>query len=484
MRRLRTFTTMGRTTMNQVSDAVVGRAERVDETAARLSTLVTELEHQLAVQEQRLAELGERARWVTHLQKMETVALLVGGLVHDLKNMHCVIQGYSDLGIRDAAPDSALAHYFERIGRASAHAVALLGRLIDYSRRRESTLATMDLNRVVEQLVPAIRRLIGKRITVETALPLEPLWVRANRGCVEQIIVNLAINARDAMPLGGVLLIETGRKEDAEREEDTARGEDGAEGKPETRNPKPDRKGGLFLDSEGKTPPFLYRPLSTDPSARHCPIRLTIQDTGYGIPPEVLPRVFEPYFTTKDEGAGLGLAFAQRLVEDLDGGIEAKSEPGKGTRFDISLPPADTTEAEPMAKPFDELRGLTGHGERVLVVEDDEAVREFVVEALEETGYKVLPAADGAETLAILHRQKGHPAQAMIIDMLLPDTDVFELAERIRGVWGPVPVVVQTGYKVTEQQKELIKEKGFQLLRKPCTLSQLLSTVRAALGGK
>ena len=205
-----------------------------------------------------------------------------------------------------------------------------------------------------------------------------------------------------------------------------------------------------------------------------------------GMVHEMLPRIFEPHLTTEKngEGTGLGLTFVRCLVEDQGGRIEVNSEPGRGTRFDISPPAAGDADSSSAPEPFDELRGLTGHGERVLVVEDDEGVREFVVEALEETGYRAVPAADGAEALAILHRERNNPVQAMVIDMMLPDTDGFELADRIRHVWGPVPVVVQTGHSLTSPRRALIQEKGFQLLRKPCTLSQLLSAIRAALRGK
>ena len=418
------------------------------ETLARsrgdLERLVAERTQELAESNRRLiAEMAERERAEAALaraQRLEAIGQLTGGVAHDFNNLLTVIVGNLDMMER-AADDP------QRVRRLTAVALAAAGRgerltqqLLAFARRQPLRPEVVDVNRLVRDFEPLVRRAVGEAIEVAFVLGPDLPFCRIDPGQFEAAVLNLAVNARDATPEGGRVVIETR---------------------------------GVTLPSED-APPDL------PPGA--C-IVLTVRDTGTGIPDDVLPKVFDPFFTTKDigKGSGLGLSQVYGFVRQSGGQVRIDTLPGQGTAVQIWLPCAATDEAHPSApRPTLLEDALVARGETVLVVEDDADVRDVSVETLRALGYRVLTASDGVEALEVLERTDG--IDLLFTDVVMPrGMNGAELARRAQGLRPGLRVLLTSGYTAQALSSEHGIAPGLPLLRKPYRGAELAREVRAAL---
>lgn len=365
-----------------------------------------------------------------HSQKMESVGRLAGGVAHDFNNLLTVISGYAQMVLDELPPDSRPREAVEEIARASERAATLTRQLLMFSRRQMSAPRVLLLNALVANLDKMLRRLIGEDVELTLDLNARPGVIRADPGHVEQVIMNLVVNARDAMPRGGRLTIAT---------TDSAAGA---------------REG---------VPPGPY-------------IELSVSDTGSGMSSDVLDRIFEPFFTTKEKGkgTGLGLSTVYGIVHQSGGVVSAESEVGRGTTFRILLPAApESAEADSASpQPSGEHPG-TG---TILLAEDEEGVRRFVCSVLRSNGYRVLEAGTGREALEVAERHEG-PIHLLLTDVVMPEMGGVELRERFSKARPGVTVLMMSGYA------DRPLPDGPKLLVKPFTPGVLLARVREALGG-
>jgi two-component system cell cycle sensor histidine kinase/response regulator CckA len=366
-------------------------------------------------------------------QKMEAVGMLAGGIAHDFNNLLTIISGYTQMLLAGRTLDESDRPALEQILKASDRAADLTGQLLNFSRRQNTQPKVLSLNAVVTGMSKMVRRLIGDHIDLRIQLREDAGMVRVDMGKAEQVILNLVVNSRDALSKGGKLTIAT-RRED--------------------------------LDSD------------TAVALRLRPGRysvLTVNDTGSGMDTKVRERVFEPFFTTKDRGTGLGLSTVYGIVKQASGAIQLWSEKGVGTSIDVYFPRLDeeaTVEAAAEPEP-----AATGK-ETVLIVEDEEAVRRLMCTALEQHGYRVMIAADGAEALKLISSHSG-PLDLLVTDLLMPGMNGTELARKVRDRLPGLDVLCISGYAEELRQSGEIDESAF--LQKPFTPQALLRKVRDML---
>ena len=362
-------------------------------------------------------------------QRMQAIGQLAGGVAHDFNNVLTAILGYSELLTEQIGPDKPIGRDLHEILGAARHAASLTHQLLAFSRRQDRALKVVDLNEVVADSESLLRRLLSERIAITTKLAHGLHSIVADATQLEQIVVNLAVNARDAMPLGGPLTIETRNVE-----------QDGAQG-----------------------------------------VELIVSDGGTGIPPAAIPRIFEPYFTTKEagKGTGLGLAAVQSIVTQMSGRITVESTPDVGTTFRIFLPSTGVAaQRSSVAAPAVAIPVPVG-AETILLVEDEAAVRQFATIALERHGYRVLEAHSGEAALTLLDRVHA-PIHLLMTDVVLPGIDGWELAARV-GVGRPkTRVLFTTGYS-ERLQSAVDGSAEVQVLMKPFTAQMLLRKTREML---
>ena len=367
-------------------------------------------------------------------QKMEAVGQLAGGIAHDFNNLLTVISGYTEILLRRLGRDTEESKEIVEISKAAERATQLTRQLLAYSRRQVLEPRVLDLNDIVTETRTMLERLIGENIEFSTTLAEDLGSISADDGQIEQIIMNLVVNARDAMPQGGKLLLETGSVTRAD-----------FHGRLET--------------------PGNY-------------VTLAVTDTGQGMDAATAARIFEPFYTTKERGAGtgLGLSTVDGIVKQSGGHIEVESTPGIGTSFRLYFPQV-AEEAEVFSpKPPDE-RSLMG-SETVLLVEDDEALRELGRVMLETYGYSVLLAGDGAEALELAQNHPD-PIQLLMTDVLMPRMGGIELAERLSTLRPNLEVLYTSGYN--DSGSSLQGVAGSRYLPKPCAMEDLARTLRELL---
>jgi PAS domain S-box-containing protein len=374
-------------------------------------------------------------------QKMEAVGRLAGGVAHDFNNLLTVIGGNADLAASTPQlPQDAHRHLSE-ITQATERAANLTRQLLAFSRRQALEPRVVNLNDVLSNMDKMLRRLIREDIELTTR-PAKDLWaVCVDVGQIEQVVVNLAVNARDAMPNGGRLVFETAN---ADLDEEYAR-------------------------SHSDAPPGHY-------------VMLAVSDTGVGMANEVKERIFEPFFTTKEmgKGTGLGLPTCYGIVKQSGGHIWVYSEPGKGTRFKIYLP---RVEKEPGALPRREDTAdlPPGGNETILLVEDDASVRAVASRILRDQGYTVLEAGNGEEALHVARRAPGKTIHLVLTDVVMPQMGGKELSQRLKALRPSVKVLFASGYTETGVVRNSAFEPGFVLLQKPFTKIALARKVREVL---
>lgn len=383
------------------------------------------------------AALEEQVR---HLQKMEAIGRLAGGIAHDFNNTLTAISGYSELLLTRMKSGDPMRREIEGIKRAGERAATLTSQLLAFSRKQILQSAVIDLNAVVTGMDKMIRRLIGEDIDLVTVLFKELGSIRTDPGQIEQIILNLAINARDAMTSGGTLTVETAN---VDLNEEYARAHMGV---------KPGRY-----------------------------VMLSIADTGVGMTPEVREHVFEPFFTTKEKGkgTGLGLSSVYGTVNQSGGSIWVYSEPGRGTTFKIYFPRVDELpETRPEQETDKSLRGT----ETILVVEDDHEVRRLIVRVLQERGYKVMEAPQGGDALLICEKY-AEPIHLILTDVIMPLMNAPQLIERLRKVRQDFKVLYMSGYTDNAIIAQGVLDLSVNFIQKPFALNGLAQKIREVLSG-
>jgi len=374
-------------------------------------------------------------------QKMEAVGQLAGGVAHDFNNLLAVIMLHAELAAgSDSVPNDARESMRE-ILLAAERAAGIINQLLLFSRKQVMQARNLDLNEAVTNLVKMLQRFIGENIHMQWHLHPAALMTWADAGMLDQVLMNLAVNARDAMPRGGTLIIQTSEKN---VHEDFAR-------------LNPDARQGRYV----------------------C---LSVRDTGAGISPAILPRIFEPFFTTKEpgKGTGLGLATVFGIVKQHRGFLTVESEPGRGTIFQIYLP---AVAAAPASSAESKKTKQCGAGQGILLVEDDEEVRIVTRLALEQHGYRVIEAGDGVEALRICEKES-QPADLLLTDLVMPAAlSGQELSARLQHQWPKLKVIFVSGYSAEIAGRQIELKSGENFLQKPFALNQLLETIRRSLDG-
>ncbi|MEX2048171.1 MAG: response regulator, partial [Gemmatimonadota bacterium] len=391
-----------------------------------------------AAEEQRL-ELEERLR---QAQKMEAVGQLAAGIAHDFNNLLTVIQGYGELVLAGMDDDDPRRRDVLEIAGAADRAAQLTSRLLTFSRRERARTELVDVSALVSGLESLLRRTLGEQVDLHLALAPSLPPVVSDPGELEQVLLNLAVNARDAMPLGGVLTIST----------------DGLEVDARLARHRPELSPGRY-------------------------VRLSVADTGLGMTADVKARALEPFFTTKEQGygTGLGLATVWGIVSQAGGALELDSAHGDGTTVSVVLP-AGAVGAPSPGVPSSASAPVQTGGETVLVVEDEPSVRELISRILSEHGYRVLAAGDGAEALALVERHEAR-LDLLLTDVVLPGVSGSELVAILTAARPGLSVLAMSGYAGEGIAHGRRLDDGVPFLAKPFSREALLSAVRDALRG-
>ncbi len=374
-------------------------------------------------------------------QKMEAIGRLAGGIAHDFNNLLTAIIGYAELLMADGGAADSRRGDVAEIKRAAERAAGLTQQLLAFSRKQLLQPKVLDLNALVRETQKLLRRLLGEDIELQTVAATDLDAVEADPGQLGQVIMNLAVNARDAMPRGGQLTIETAN---------------------------------VVLDDAAVQQHVTMRP------GRY--VMLAVSDTGVGMDADTKAHLFEPFFTTKEagKGTGLGLATVYGIVKQSGGYIWAYSEPGRGATFKIYLPPV-AARAEAVRSPV--APSAATHGsETVLVVEDEEAVRRLSCRVLESHGYTVLAAGRGDQALHVASRHTG-PIQLLVTDVVMPGMSGRELAKRLSSLRPATKVLYLSGYTDDAIVRHGVLEPGVSFLQKPFTPAALARKVREVLDG-
>ncbi|HEX2880372.1 MAG TPA: ATP-binding protein, partial [Polyangiaceae bacterium] len=370
-------------------------------------------------------------------QKMEAVGRLAGGIAHDFNNLLTAINGFTAIALGSLDAASGIRAPLLEVLKAGERAAGLTRQLLTHSRKQRVAPRIWDLNTIVAEIDSMLRRLLGEDVELVSMPSLTPQLVRVDRSQVEQIILNLAINARDAMPGGGKLRIETGTVHLDE----------------------------AIVHLHGRVEPGVH-------------VVLTVGDTGTGIPEDVLPHIFEPFFTTKGpgEGTGLGLSTVYGVVQQIGGNVLVETEQILGATFRVYFPPAVPTRVEQTMANQQASRSLRGR-EIVLVVEDEGLVREFTAHILKDMGYQVHTARNGRDALHVLDHT-APKVDLVITDTVMPDMGGRELERSIRTRSSELPVLHMSGYDPTTMSEGTIPG---DYLQKPFSPSELLDKVREIL---
>jgi PAS domain S-box-containing protein len=373
-----------------------------------------------------------------HSQKMEAIGRLAGGVAHDFNNLLAAILGQCELLLRDLQADEAIRDAVEEIHRSGVRGALLTRQLLAFSRRDVPTPQALDMTVVVAEMDGLLRRLIGEDIELVTRLAAEPCVVRADRSQIEQVVLNLVVNSRDALPEGGRITLDVGAAV----------------------------VGANDLDPGVKAPPGPY-------------VRFEVTDDGCGMDEATLARAFEPFFSTKEmgKGTGLGLSTVYGIIERNGGWIRARSAPGKGTSFCIHLPRLDEIVArDPVAVP----RPVQGGHETILLVEDEPAVRELVRDALLHEGYRLLVAEDGPTALKLAAQHAGR-LDLLLTNVVMPRMGGGELASRLAAARPGLRVLYMSGYTDDAVVRHGVEEARVAFLQKPFRLEDLARKVREVL---
>ncbi|HEX5580218.1 MAG TPA: PAS domain-containing protein [Gemmatimonadaceae bacterium] len=395
-----------------------------------------------------MVDITERevlAAQLRQAQKMEAVGRLAGGIAHDFNNVLTAILSTAELAMSELEPTHPVYADLVEIRAAGVRAAALTRQLLAFSRRQVLQPQLLDPNEVVHGAQQLLGRLLGEQVRLEVVPDPGAGPVRADRGQLEQVLMNLAVNGRDAMPEGGTLSIVVGRRDESQAE----------------------------VDDHGHGP------------GDHAPgryVTISVRDTGAGMDDATLARAFEPFFTTKPvgQGTGLGLATVYGIVQQSGGFLRAESTPGSGTTVTLHLPEDQGEGAPAVAAPVDAPGSIGGASGTVLLAEDEAAVRGATRRMLEQAGYDVLEAEDGVEALELWGRHAG-AIRLVLSDVVMPRMGGPELAERLRARGASVPVLLMSGYDERPEGTGRLPTDA-SILSKPFGQGELLSAVEAAVG--
>jgi PAS domain S-box-containing protein len=372
---------------------------------------------------------------LAHVQKMESIGRLAGGIAHDFNNLLTAILGYVELSRQSVAESEPLAADLREIEMASRRGAELTRQLLTFARRQVVEPRPLNLNDLARSVSRLLARLIGERIELVLDLDPELSPVLADSGQLEQVIINMAVNARDAMPNGGKLTLQTRNVE---------------------------------LDQQ-----WVERHPGVEPGSFVC---LSVKDTGTGMDAQTLSRIFEPFFTTKDSGmgTGLGLATSYGIVRQAGGDIEVFSEPGKGTVLQVHLPFARTSVVTHAVEPRLQAVAMNGKGRVVMVVDDEPQVRTLMERAFQRRGFKVLSAASAEDALPVFREYVGH-IDLLVTDIILPGKGGRELADTLTAMRPGLPVLYVSGYTESQVEHAALLAEGTAFLPKPFTATELTS---------
>lgn len=373
-------------------------------------------------------------------QKIEAVGILAGGIAHDFNNLLTEIQGYIGIVMEEISANSSNYSDLSEAQSAVLRAAELTKQLLLFSRKQAVTLRQLNINTSLHNILKMLKRLIGEDINISTDFD-SCLWnVQADAGHIDQVIMNLAVNARDAMQQGGTLSIRT-------------------------ENVLLNRDNSRFIDKES------YQRF----------VCISIQDTGSGIKEDTLKHIFEPFFTTKEanKGTGLGLAVVYGIIAQYQGHIEVDSKIGVGTTFHLYLPATKHNTSQRRKSDLAKLQNIQGNGEVILIVEDDPGVRKFVEKVLSKNGYVVHAAKNAKEAMILF--EKVSDLSLAIIDVVLPDKTGLQLIEEFMSIKSDIGLLFMSGYTDEKSQWKIIKEQGYNYIQKPYTMAKLLEVIREIL---
>lgn len=379
-----------------------------------------------------------------HAQKMESIGLMAGGIAHDFNNILTVILGNANILQRSLAKTDAHQYEVEEIANAAMRAAEMTRQLLSFSRKQGGQPRLLDLNGIVRGLEKMLKRLLPESIQIEYRLREGELPVYADAGQMEQILLNLIVNARDAIDEHGVIIIES------------------AIGKPHAQS------GEIYFDA-------------FDRPDREMAV-ICVRDNGVGIDPVHVHRIFEPFFTTKavGKGTGLGLPTVFGIVKQHEGTLSVQSNPGMGSTFRIYLPLADGAAAKEESRQVGDIRG---GGETLLVIEDDPGVRQVTVSVLEELGYNVIQAGHGAAALEIARNHEGR-IDLVLTDIIMPGMSGVEVAAELKQIRPGLPVLYASGYPADHLERSGMPAGEFGMVQKPFSREALARSVRMALGSR
>jgi PAS domain S-box-containing protein len=388
-----------------------------------------------------LKEMADLQEQLRQSQKMEAVGRLAGGIAHDFNNLLTAIKGFADLSLLDLREDNPVWANLKEIEKASERAADLIRHLLAFSRRQILETKVLDLNSLLLNLEKLLHRIVGEDVELISVLTQDLGRVRVDPGQVEQVVMNLAVNARDAMPSGGKLTIETGNVELDE----------------------------AYSHSHIAVTPGRY-------------VELSVSDTGVGMSREVKEKIFEPFFTTKEKGkgTGLGLSTVYGIVKQSGGNIWVYSEPGQGATFKIYLPRVEE-ELDGVVQLRRDACSFPKGSETILLVEDEASVRDLAFRLLNQQGYTVWEAANGEEALQIVHEHAGETIHLLLTDVVMPQMGGKDLAERLKISMPELKVLFTSGYTDDAIVHHGVLAPGINFLQKPFSLGTLTQKVREVL---
>lgn len=405
------------------------------ELARRARLRTDELERMV---EERTAALAEKDEQLRQKQKLEAIGSLAGGVAHEFNNLLQGIRGYNQFAMDELDPDCQPYQDLRQAMMAVDRAASLTRQLLNFSRQESFSKTVVDVNEVVDSVIKMTQPVIGERIETRVRLGHDLGTVIADPTMLQQALMNLCINARDAMPTGGQLIIRTDMMTASE----------------------------MYAAIHPDVRPGSYA-------------RIIITDTGCGMPADVKQRIFEPFFTTKEvgKGTGLGLAMVYGVVTEHDGAVHVYSEPGEGTTFRIYLPLQDAPPACPAASVIEGPRGGT---ETILVAEDEQLVRDTAVRVLQQAGYLTLEAEDGEEAVRLFEENKGIVSLA-VLDLVMPRMSGRDAYTRMRQIDPSIEAVFCTGYDPQANQVATGADEEVEVIEKPFQPEVLLHAIREAL---
>jgi two-component system cell cycle sensor histidine kinase/response regulator CckA len=393
--------------------------------------------HDITERKQMEKEREKLQTQLQHSQKLEAIGTLAGGVAHDFNNLLTIIQGNTDLAMMEVSKTDPIYKTLKQINITTIRAAALVRQLLLFGRKHQMEFVPLNINKTIEDMLKMLRRIIGENIKIRKQFKPDLWTINADEGNLQQLMMNLAVNARDAMPDGGILSIKTENIEVTEN----------------------------YCKKYSYARPGKY-------------ICLSITDTGTGIEKDILPHIFDPFFTTKEigKGTGLGLSVVYGIIKQHEGWINVESEPGKGSTFKVYIK-AVPMKPEQRDKQAITSKKLKGKGEKILLVEDEENVRKLIMKLLKENNYIVFDAANAEEAIQIFKKQNGD-FKLIFSDLLLPGENGIQLVESLTKEYPDLAVLLGSGYSNWESYWPIIQRRGYQLIHKPYDFFEILKAIK------